>query len=242
MPDLHESLGCRYLVATKFTRKGIRQGERPCIAPAPSSKEYPDAEKIDLPANPSRPAADIWQLLRSRRSERNFSGRAMTLEDLSLLLWACQGVTAKAGPFLLRTAPSAGALYPIETYLAVENIEGLPAGLFHFNVNGFQLERMTDHGVGLPVAHAALDQSFIAGGAVTFLWSAVLRRNMAKYGHRGMRYICLDAGHICQNLLLAAEALGWRCCPVAAFYDDELNDILGLDGVEESVLYLAPVG
>ncbi len=242
MPDFKNSLGCRYLLETKFTRTSIREKARPRIDPAPAFKEYPGAEKIDLPVSPSRPAADIWQLLQNRRSERKFSDRPMTLDDLSLLLWSCQGVTAKAGPFLLRTAPSAGALYPIETYLAVENVEGVPPGLFHFNVRGFQLERMTDHGVGALVAHAALDQSFIAGAAVSFLWAVVLRRNMTKYGHRGMRYICLDAGHICQNILLAAEALGRKSCPVAALYDDELNELLGLDGVEESVIYLAPVG
>ena len=92
------------------------------------------------------------------------------------------------------------------------------------------------------MAQAALDQSFIGQAAAVFIWSAMLRRNMAKYGQRGLRYICMDAGHICQNLLLAAGALGRQSCPVAAIYDDELGDLLGLDGVEESVIYLAPVG
>ncbi len=82
-------------------------------------------------------------------------------------------------------------------------------------------------------------QRFMARGAVIFIWSAVMRRNMAKYGHRGSRYILLDAGHICQNLLLAAEAIGRKACPVGAFFDDELNQLLGLDDEEETVLYLA---
>jgi len=242
MPDLQKTLGYRYLHDTKFTRKNIREKERPAIAPAPAYKDYPAAEKIALPVNPKRPAADLWQLLQQRRSERRFSGSPMSLDDLALLLWACQGVTAQAGPFLLRTAPSAGALYPIETYVAADHIDGLPPGLFHFNVRTFQLERLTDRAAGPLVARAALDQSFIGQAAAVFIWSAVLRRNMAKYGQRGLRYICLDAGHICQNLQLAAVALGRRSCPVAAIYDDELGELLGLDGVEESVLYLAPVG
>ncbi|MEW6288343.1 MAG: SagB/ThcOx family dehydrogenase [Thermodesulfobacteriota bacterium] len=242
MPDLQKTLGYRYLHDTKFTRKNIREKERPAIAPAPAFKDYPAAEKIALPVNPAKPPADLWQLLQHRRSERRFSGRPLSLDDLALLLWACQGVTAQAGPYLLRTAPSAGALYPIETYVAADHVGGLPPGLFHFNVRTFQLERLTDRAVGPLVARAALDQSFIGQAAAVFIWSAVLRRNMAKYGQRGMRYICMDAAHICQNLLLAAGALGRRSCPVAAMYDDELNDLLGLDGVEESVISLAPVG
>lgn len=242
MPDLQKTLGYRYLHDTKFTRKNIREKERPAIAPAPAYKDYPAAEKIVLPVNPAKPPADFWQLLQQRRSERRFSGSPMSLDDLALLLWACQGVTAQAGPYLLRAAPSAGALYPIETYVAADHIHGLPPGLFHFNVRTFQLERLTGGAAGPLVAQAALDQSFIGQAAAVFIWSAMLRRNMAKYGQRGLRYICLDAGHICQNLLLAAAALGRRSCPVGAMYDDELNELLGLDGVEESVIYLAPVG
>jgi SagB-type dehydrogenase family enzyme len=242
MPDLQKTLGYRYLHDTKFTRKNIREKERPSIAQAPAYKDYPAAEKIDLLADPKKPPADLWQLLQHRRSQRKFPGSPMSLDDLALLLWAAQGITAQAGAYLLRTAPSAGALYPIETYLAADHIDGLPPGLFHFNVRTFQLERLTDKAAGPLVAQAALDQSFIGQAAAVFIWSAVLRRNMAKYGQRGMRYICMDAGHICQNLQLAAVALGRRSCPVGAMYDDELNDLLGLDGVEESVIYLAPVG
>ncbi len=94
--------------------------------------------------------------------------------------------------------------------------------------------------IALPAA--AIHQEFLARAAAVFCWSAVFRRNMSKYGDRGMRYICMDAGHICQNLLLAATALGRPACPVAAFFDDELNAILGVDGEEEGALYLAAVG
>lgn len=242
MLDLQSSAGYRYLLETKLSRINIREKARPQINQAPIFKEYLQAEKIDLPRNFKQPDSDLWQLLQNRRSQRKFSGTPLTLNDLALLLWSIQGVTAQAGPFLLRTAPSAGALYPVETYLAVDNVEGLPAGLFHFNVKTFQLERLTDKPAGKLVAHSSLDQAFIGKAAATFIWSAILRRNMTKYGHRGMRYICLDAGHICQNLLLAAEALGRNACPVGALYDDELNDLLELDGQEESVLYLTPVG
>ena len=166
----------------------------------------------------------------------------MSKNDLAQLLWACQGITAQAGPYYLRAAPSAGALYPIETYLAIERVDGIEPGLFHFDALGFQLEKLTDQPPGRVVAHGALDQVFMAKGAVIFIWTAVLRRTMGKYGHRALRYICMDVGHICQNLLLAAVALGFDACPVAAFYDDEINEFLGVDGEEESVVYMAAVG
>lgn len=242
MPELTTSAGYTYLQQTKFTRKSLREKERPSITPVSPYKEYGEAQKIDLPRNWEKPKADLWALLQNRRSERKFSGEAMSIDDLALLLWATQGVSAQAGHYLLRTAPSAGALYPIETYIAADNVDGLEPGLFHFNVRNFQLERLSQGKACAKVAQASLDQVFVGKSAVIFIWSAVLRRNMAKYGHRGMRYICLDAGHICQNLLLAAEALGRKSCPVAALYDDELNELLGLDGQEESAIYLAPVG
>jgi SagB-type dehydrogenase family enzyme len=124
----------------------------------------------------------------------------------------------------------------------VQNVETIDAGLFHFQPAEFSLDKLSGEFSGNKVAEAALGQSFLAQAGVIFIWSAILRRNFSKYGHRGMRYILMDAGHISQNLLLAAEALGLGACPVAAFYDDELNALLGLDGTEESVIYLAAVG
>ena len=137
---------------------------------------------------------------------------------------------------------AAGALYPVETYLAVRGVEAVPAGLYHFQPAEFVLERLQEGFSGDKVAAASLGQHFLADAGVVFIWSALLRRNFSKYGHRGLRYVMMDAGHICQNLLLAAEGLGLGACPVAAFYDDQLNDLLGLDGREESVIYLAGVG
>jgi SagB-type dehydrogenase family enzyme len=241
MPDLKETLGYNYLRNTKFNRKTIREKERPYISPGEAYKSYGEVKKIALPRNWPKAEAGLEELLQKRRSVRHYSN-SLSLEDLAFLLWSMQGVTAQAGPYLLRTAPSAGALYPIETYLAVERVDGLDAGLFHFDVRNFQLERLTDQSVSAHVARGSLDQGFVSNAAVTVIWSAVLRRNMAKYGHRGLRYIFLDCGHICQNLLLAAESLSIKACPVAAFYDDELNTLLDLDGVEESVVYLTSVG
>jgi SagB-type dehydrogenase family enzyme len=242
MPDLHETLGWKYLQDTKFNRKSIREKERPSVSSGSAFKNYPEAEKIALPRNWQGKEVPLEDLLQARRSVRQYSSPPISKDDLAFLLWAMQGITAQAGPYLLRTAPSAGALYPIETYVAVDRVDELDPGLFHFDVKSFQLERLTDQSVASHVASSALNQGFVAKGAITFIWSAIFRRNMGKYGHRGLRYIFLDCGHICQNLLLAAQALGLSACPVAAFYDDEMNDLLDLDGIEESVIYLTTIG
>jgi len=242
MPELKHTEGYRYLQKTKFTRSGLEGRERPHIEPVPAFKTYPAAKSISLPTDWAKPDADLLQVLQQRRSSRRYCGTPLTVHEISLLLWASQGVTGRAGNWLLRTAPSAGALYPIETYVVMDKASGLDAGLYHFNVADFALESLLQSRVAKDIAAACLMQHFMAEASALFAWSAVLRRNMAKYGHRGLRYICMDAGHICQNLLLAAEALGRKACPVAAFFDDELNRILGLDGEEETVLYLAAVG
>ena len=241
MPELKETLGYRYLQATKCVREGDGQTP-PVIERAEMWKTYPEAETVPLPRNWQKPGADFLSILQSRRSVRSFATDAISLEDLALLLWASQGITGQAGSYLFRTAPSAGALYPMETYLVVQRVEGLAPGIYHFDVQGFRLERLSAVPPGQMLAAACMGQGFVDQAPVNFVWTAIFRRTMAKYWHRGGRYILLDAGHICQNLLLAAGFLGLGGCPVAAFFDDQVNGLLGLDGQEESVLYLASVG
>jgi len=241
MDDLKKSLGYQYLQDTKFDRQTLRRKARLDIEPAPPYKQYVDAEKVTLPTDWDMDR-ELRQTLQYRRSCRRFGESAISIKDLSVLLWASQGITGRAGNFFLRAAPSAGALYPVETYLSVQNVETIDGGLYHFQPAEFSLDKLSGEFSGNKVAEAALGQSFLAQAGVVFIWSAILRRNFSKYGHRGMRYILMDAGHISQNMLLAAEALGLGACPVAAFYDDELNALLGLDGTEESVIYMAAVG
>ena len=232
----------RYLSSTMLRRREIRAHRRPDIAPSPSPKEYPATQAIALPRDWTLKEARLTPLLQKRRSRRTFGDEPISLSDLAYMLWATQGVTAQAGRHLLRTSPSAGALYPIETYIAVHNVEGLADGLYHFKVAEFSLELLQPGDHGEDVALACLNQQFLAGAGVVFLWTAVFRRNASKYGERGLRYVFMDAAHICQNLLLAVEATGNCGCPVAAFFDEELNSLLGVDGAEESVVYLAGVG
>ncbi len=242
MAELKHSIGYLYLQETKFDRSILEARSRPRITPCEPFKRYPEAEKVLLSRRWDGKESNLWQILQKRRTQRTYAPSEITLTDLSLLLWACQGVTAQAGPYYLRTAPSAGALYPVETYVATSRVKGVEPGLLHFDVRGFQLERLSSGPAVHDISNSALGQRFLAKAAVVFVWTAILRRNMSKYGHRGLRYIFLDAGHICQNLLLAAEALDFGACPVAAFFDNEINALLGVDGEEETAIYMAAVG
>jgi SagB-type dehydrogenase family enzyme len=242
MPELSDCSGYKYLRDSAYNRETIRQIKRPAIAQVDTFKRYPDAEKIKLPTDWTLKEARITPLLQKRRSLRKYESESVTMEELAFMLWASQGITAKSGHYSFRTAPSAGALYPIETYFSANSVEDLPPGLYHFDVENFSLDRLSTTDSAEVVANACLNQKFMAQAAVSFLWSAVIRRTMSKYGNRGMRYILLDAGHVCQNLVIAAEATGNGACPIAAFYDDEVNELLGLDPEEETVLYVAAVG
>ncbi len=242
MPELHSCSGYTYLRETAHDREAIKSFRRPAIAGEETFKKYPDAEKITLPRQWQLIEEKITPLLQNRRSLRRYAAKPIALHELAFMLWASQGITAIAGNYSFRTAPSGGALYPVETYISANAVEDLAPGLYHFDVENFSLDRLSSVDSAEVVAAACLNQKFMASSAVSFLWSAVFRRCMSKYGNRGMRYLLLDAGHICQNVLLAAEAIGSGGCPIAAFFDDEVNELLGLDPANESILYAASVG
>ena len=180
----------------------------------------------------------LHQTLAGRRSIRDFSPQALTLAELSQLLWAGQGITSQSG---FRTAPSAGALYPIELYLAVGRVEGVPAGLFRYQHSKHLLlpVELGDHRA--PLSRAALSQTWIRDAAVVIAVAAVARRTTRKYGKRGRRYVFMEAGHVAQNICLQATSLGLGSTPVGAFDDDEVKRALEL-AREAEPLYLLPVG
>ena len=241
MPEYKESVGFMFLQHTKHDPTEILLKEKEIISPAPWIKTCPEAPRALLP-RPSFSKQTFWDALIKRRSKRSYKKAPLSLEELSLLLFAAQGVTDSTGRYLLRTAPSAGALYPIETYLCVNRVIGLSQGLYHLEVQSFSLEVLATGAFGQKLAEASFRQSMCAKAQVVFVWSAIPRRTMSKYGSRGMRYIFMDVAHICQNVLLAAAALGLGACPIGAFFDDEVNRLFGLDGEEETVIYLASVG
>ena len=152
------------------------------------------------------------------------------------------GIQRTEHGYEFRTAPSAGALYPIETYIAANNVEDIEQGLYHYNIKSHLIEEIKLGNFGEKLARAALDQEMCADASVVFIWTAVFRRAKWKYSQRAYRYIYLDAGHIAQNLGLAVTNVGCGSCEVGAFFDDEINSLLGIDGTEESTVCLSVVG
>lgn len=222
---------------------------RPAYGPISSDKPSLDKGPKDIPAtiiSLPQPRIDVgpnlWEVLLKRRSNRDYSHVPLPLEELANLLWATQGITDQPFSSWYRTAPSAGALHPVDTYLIVNRVEGLESGIFFLHVQDFSLERKRQGDFSRQIARAALDQDMAREAAVVFVWVAVIHRSRQKYRQRAYRYIYLDCGHIGQNLYLAATAMGLGCCGIAAFFDDEVNNLIEVDGVEETVIYLATVG
>ncbi len=207
-----------------------------------SFKSYPSAPKIRLSPPQFNSNASLWEAIQKRRSVRDFGNEPITKDVLSLLLWASQGITKKYPGFSLRAAPSAGALYPVETYVVVHNVEGIEPGVYHYDVMNHALDEIRRGDFRDETAEAALDQGFVGTCNVVFIWTAVFGRSKWKYRERAYRYVYLDAGHIAQNVALAAVSLGLGSCQVAALYDDEVNAVVGADGLEESTVYMTAVG
>lgn len=180
----------------------------------------------------------LWGVVKGRRSFRDFTGKEMSKSELSQLLWASAGRTQG----WRRAPPSAGGLYPVETYVVVNSVEGVGRGVYHYDVEAHGLEEIEKGDFSEAVARAALGQEQASTASAVFVWTIVFERCAAKYGERAQRYVYMDAGHVAQNLLLAAEALGLGACPMAAFHDEQLNGLVGADGKGEFAAYLAAVG
>ena len=200
--------------------------------------ELPGAAGVELPA------CRFKDLVDRRASLRAYAPVPLAMAELSFLLWCTQGVKKLVpGQATYRTVPSAGARHAFETLLLVNRVSDLTPGLYRYLAPDHHLiglEAQPDLAAAL--AASCQRQDFIAASAVTFIWVAVPYRMTWRYGERGYRYLFLDAGHVCQNLYLAAEAVGAGACAVAAFDDQALNNLLGLDGTDKFVIYLASVG
>jgi SagB-type dehydrogenase family enzyme len=205
-------------------------------------KEYPQAEKIELPAfEPDRPMS-LDKTLRQRKSIRGYQKKSISMGQLAYLLWASTGIQRIEEGYEFRTAPSAGALYPIETYVVVNNVKALESGVYHYSIRSNELRLLLRRDFSRQIAVAALGQTMCATASVVFIWTAVFERCKWKYGQRAYRYIYLDAGHIAENLALAAVSLNLGTCEIGALYDDHVNAIIGIDGTEESTICMATVG
>jgi SagB-type dehydrogenase family enzyme len=235
-----------FMELTKYQHQGPSQQAQGVPQPPLEIPSEPGQRLIDLPA-PSTleiPAIDLRQAIERRRTLRQYSSQPLSLDELSYLLWLTQGVQKfTKRPATLRTVPSAGARHAFETYLLINRVAGLEPGLYRFSATRHMLVEINlAPGLDSALAEACRRQGHVKASAVTFAWIAVTARMYWRYAERGYRYLHLDAGHVCQNLYLAAEAIACGVCAIAAFDDDQVNHLLGVDGVAQFAIYLATVG
>jgi SagB-type dehydrogenase family enzyme len=190
------------------------------------------------------PLLDLRAAIETRRSVRHYDRDPLTLGELAFLCWSTQGIVeVKAPYYTLRNVPSAGGRHAFETYLLINRIGGVQPGLYRYLAFSHSLIPVdTQKGVMDRVMAACLGQAFVRSSAVTFIWSAVIYRMAWRYSERAYRLVHLDAGHVCQNLYLAGEQIGCGTCAIGAFDDQQMADVLGIDGEEEFVIYCATVG
>lgn len=216
--------------------------------PAPPVQKHCDKSiTIDLilPEDIDIGKMSIWEVINRRKSYRKYTDEYFTIEELSFLLWSTQGVKKvfQGNGSSFRTVPSAGARHPFETYLLINRVEGVSPGIYRYLAMEHQLtflyESKTlvgDIGVGCNMQH------FVGTGAVVFIWTVIPYRTEWRYSVVSPKIIALDAGHVCQNLYLACEAIGAGTCAIGAYHQKRMDAILGVDGKEEFVIYLAPAG
>jgi SagB-type dehydrogenase family enzyme len=193
---------------------------------------------VHLPKPHTDGSYALERALEARRTQRQFGSGALTLEQLGQLLWATQGIAQRDG---LRTAPSAGALYPLVVYVVVGEVKALPDAIYRYQPAGHALVVHVAGEWRASLAEAALQQGWIAEAAAIIVITANESHTMQKYGTRGLRYVHIEVGHAAQNLLLQATALGLGSAVVGAFHDATVGQLLRLPP-GESPLYIIPVG
>jgi len=219
--------------------RGIERG--------PLQKEYPaGAEVIELP-QPDKSVikkSDIFDCIGDRKSRRKYTDDPLSLNELSYLLWATQGVKSMRGNLVaFRTVPSGGCMHPFETYLAVNNVAGLKNGIYRYQPVDHKLVKLfSPASMPKKLTKAALGQDFVGNCAVTFIWSAVPYKTEWRYSLEAKKIILQDSGHLCQNLYLACESIGCGTCAIGAYNQKLFDKLCQLDGRDEFVVYVAPVG
>lgn len=241
-----KSIGNDFMQKTRYEHLDRSQQEQGLEQP-PLELPWPaNAELIPLPPHEKLaiPGIDLLTAIDRRKTVRKYREESLTLDELSFLLWCTQGIKSiTSRPATLRTVPSAGARHPFETCLLVNRVCGLKPGLYRFIASKHALMAVEiGEEAKEKVTHACLDQVQVRNSAVTFIWDAVVARTFWRYDQRAYRYMHLDAGHVCQNLYLAAEAIGCGVCGIAAFDDDLFNAAIGVDGNREFVIYAASLG
>lgn len=211
--------------------------------PSPAARKPATArqrvtETIALPEPQHKGQTSVEEALSKRRSVRDYKDEPLTLAEVSQLLWAAQGITNPDG---FRTAPSAGALYPLELYVVAGNVKDIAAGVYKYRVGAHELAMVTPGDRRGELAAVALDQSCIKEAAIDFVFAGVYERTTRKYGERGIRYVYMEVGHAAQNVYLQAVSLGLGAVVVGAFEDDKIKKVVGMAD-DERPLYIMSVG
>jgi len=240
-------IGEEFITQTKYHNLGPSdqmRGVRPL--PALEAGHDPGLAVLELPGPGTIEvkAVDVRSAIEQRKSVRRYTEAPLMLEELSYLLWCTQGVRQVVhAAATMRNVPSAGARHAFETYILANNVKGLSPGMYRYlalDHRLLQLDAAPD--VSDLVVAACLGQEFVRSCAVVFIWVAVPYRMTWRYGERGYRYLYLDAGHVAQNLYLSAASVGCGVCAIAAFSDDSMNQLLGLDGETQFAIYVATAG
>jgi len=213
------------------------------IPKPPIQKDYPEnSELIDLiePENINLGNMKIKEVIEKRRSRRRYKDDYLTKEELSYLLWTTQGLKENDS---LRNVPSAGARHPFETYLHIKRVKEIKEGLYRYlPIEHKLLFIKGDKDLNKKIYNACSKQRFVKESAITFIWSVIPYRTEWRYSHFAHKVIAIDAGHLCQNLYLASESINAGSCAIGAYYQDEIDEILELDGEDEYTIYIATVG
>lgn len=191
-------------------------------------------KEIKLPKPKTKSSSSLEEALNKRRSVRDYKKSRLSLDQVSQLLWAASGINQYG-----RTFPSAGATYPLETYLVVGEVEGLKTGIYHYLPNEHILKKIKDGDIRKKLSQAALGQGMIENAPVNIIIDADYYRTTTHYGERGKRYVHMEAGHVGQNVHLQAEVLNLGTVMIGAFRDERVKSVLG---VKEDPLYIIPIG
>lgn len=239
----------KFLKSDQWDKFGEIQTDQQKRLPAPPlQKPYSkNTPLVDLvaPADLSVGRMPLLDAINGRQSHRRFTAAALSLQELSFLLWATQGVHEvwRGGIAARRTVPSAGARHPFETYLLINRVEGVEPGLYRYLSLEHKLGFLrTDDRLPIAVGAACNGQGFIGTGAVVLMWTVIPYRTEWRYSFISPKIIALDAGHVCQNLYLACEAIGAGTCAIGAYNQGMMDELLGVDGEDEFTIYVAPVG
>jgi SagB-type dehydrogenase family enzyme len=239
--------GREFLKSNWEVLENFTSDQKKGIEVPPFEKPYPqNAFLISLPDFKNVESfrkKSVFDAIENRKSHRKYEHIPLSIEELSFLLWATQGVRSISQRATFRTVPSAGARHPFETYVYVINVQGLEEAVYRYlPIEHSLILHRKDRYLREEIIRATLDQEFVGRSSVVFIWTVVPYRTEWRYGPASHKAILLDAGHICQNLYIACEAIDAGTCAIAAYSQHLMDNFLGVDGRDEFVVYLAPVG